>query len=233
MGLQIFVEDQLNEAYEVLASKALGLPVGRFNRKEVKASLTSINDLTSFDGLLNLVVGSHETGYNCIIFILDQEALPFSIERREKLREFKQAFQRLCNHLDGLPVNDDLKQVKVIRVVCRNCLESWLVSDPQAIVDAVRSGRGVGYDPPQQSTENLTPRQALDKIVHIIREVGKRTGKKDLLRLNSNNVKSKGKSIAQFIDPLCAPVATTAVWLTSTTWSIASVKAVNILVRNK
>lgn len=201
MAVQIFVEDQLNEAYEALARRALGLPVEKHNRKEVRAAVASINDLTSLNGLLNLVTGSQEAGYNCIIFILDQEALPFSKERHEKLREFKQAFQQLCSFVNDLPADHVLKQVNVIRIVCKSCLESWLVSDAQAIVDAIRGRRGVDYNPSSQNTENLTPQQAREKIVHIIREVGRRTGRNDLLRTSSGNVKTRGKIIAQFVEP--------------------------------
>lgn len=200
MPLQIFIEDRLNDAYEVLARKARGLSLERNNRREVRASIIHLDELTSWEGLLELVKASQEAGYTCVMFIIDEEALPFSADRPDKLDAFKQAFTYLCSRLQQLPGRDALKHMNIIRIVCKRCLESWLVSDPQAIVDAVRGGRGVNYVPVQRNTENMTPREAADQIAHVIREVGRRIGKIDLRRVSGSNVKHRGKTIAQYVD---------------------------------
>jgi len=200
MPLQIFVEDRLNEAYEVLACKALGLPVDRRNRQQVRASIVDLDDLTHRDGLLDLVERSQAAGYGCIILIMDQEALPASADRPEKLRQFRDAFRQLCDYLDGLPERHPLKKVNVIRIVCQRCLEGWLAADPQAIVDAVRGVKGVRYSPNRQSTQDLSPHQAADRIAHIICHVGHELQNRDLLRASAGNVKRRGKAIATAMD---------------------------------
>ncbi len=54
MALQIFVEDQLTDAYEILALRALGLPASPRNRRQVRASRIDVGDLATFEGLLDL-----------------------------------------------------------------------------------------------------------------------------------------------------------------------------------
>jgi hypothetical protein len=196
MPLQILVEDRLNEPYEILARKALGLPVEQTNRREIRASVVQISELTSFEGLLNLVKTSQQAGYDCIIFIVDEEITPASADRPDRLSEFRQAFTQLCDHLNELLPQDPLNQVNVIRIVSKRCLESWLATDPQAIIDAVRGKKGVNFNPPNRNTEDMSPQQASEHIVHIIREVGRQTGKRDLLQTRVRNVKRRGRSIA-------------------------------------
>jgi len=199
MPLQILVEDRLNEAYEILARKALGLSAP--NRRQVRAGVVQINELTSLEGLLSLVTTSHQAGYDCIVFIVDEEITPASADRPDRLREFKKAFRQLCDHFDKLPPHNPLNQVNVIRIISKRCLESWLATDPQAVIDAVRGKRGVNYSPPNRNTENMSPQQAAQHIVHIIREIGRKTGKKDLLRASVKNVKRRSKAIAQYLRP--------------------------------
>ena len=196
MPLQILVEDRLNEPYEILARKALGLPIEQTNRREVRASVVQIGELTNFEGLLNLAETSHKAGYDCIMFIVDEEITPASADRPDRLREFRRAFTQLCNYLNELPPPEPLNQVNVIRIVSKRCLEAWLAADPRAIVDAVRGKKGVNYNPPNRNTENMSPQQAAEHIVHIIREVGKQTRKRDLLQTRVRNVKRRGRSIA-------------------------------------
>jgi hypothetical protein len=201
MPLQIFVEDQLNEPYEILARKALGLSVDQYSRSEVRASIVEIEEFISLGGLLELVTTSHASGYDCVIFIMDEETLFFSPERQPKLRAFREAFSQLCDYLNLLPDQNPLRVVNVIRIVCKRCLESWLATDPIAIIDSVRSGRGVNYNPGQRNTENMTPQDVARHIAHIIQEVGRRTGRRDLQRTSSKNVKRRGKAIAKYIEP--------------------------------
>ena len=54
MPLQIFVEDKLVDAYEILARKAHGLPGSSSNRREVRAARIDPDDLTSRNSLLDL-----------------------------------------------------------------------------------------------------------------------------------------------------------------------------------
>ncbi|GAB4577493.1 MAG: hypothetical protein Fur0022_02240 [Anaerolineales bacterium] len=200
MPVLIFVEDELNEPYEILARKALGLPIERYNRKEVKVSLAKLSDFTSSDRLLNLVSGAYEAGYDCVLFILDHEDSTNSPDRQQKLVDFRNAFDDLCRHLRGLPATNQLRTVNVIRIVALNCLESWLAADPQAIVDAVRGNQGVRYNPPTRNTESLTPYEAADQIANHIRQVGRLTEKRDLLRAQASNIKRRGKVIAARLD---------------------------------
>lgn len=199
MPLQIFVEDQLSEPYEVLACKALG--IASPDRRQVRASQIDPEDLISFDSLLELVRRSQRSRYDCIIFIMDEEAAPQSADRLDKLKVFAVAFQALCDYLDSLPERDPLSSVKVTRIVCQRCLESWLVSDPQAVVDAARGKQGVKFKPTPRNTEHLTPRQASERIAHLINQTGQRMGRQDLQRIGANSIKSRGKSIAENLKP--------------------------------
>jgi hypothetical protein len=200
MPLQIFVEDQLSDAYEILALRALGLPT-RKDRRRVRASRIDLEDLTTRDGLLDLARRAWDSGYDCVLFLMDEEGLPRSPERPAKLRAFRQAFLELCHWLAGLRDNDPLRRLKVTRVVCRRCLESWLAADPQAIVDSVRGTRGVHYRPDPQRTDDLLPAQAGERIAQVIRETGRRLDRRDLTRVATGSIKSRGASIAEHVDP--------------------------------
>ncbi len=200
MSVQIFVEDRLSDAYEVLALRALGLPP-RKDRQRVRASRVDLDDLTSRAGMLDLARRALDSGYDCVLFILDEEGLPRSPDRPAKLRAFRQAFQELCAHLAGLRGKDPLRRLKVTRVVCRRCLESWLAADPQAIVDSVRGARGTDYRPEPRRTDDLLPSQALERIAQIIREAGRRLDRRDLTRVATGGIKSRGASIAEHVDP--------------------------------
>lgn len=200
MRVQIFVEDELVDAYEILARKALGLPTSQSNRREVRAVCIDPEQLTSRDSLLNLTETSFRAKSDIIIFIMDQEG-PESPDRPEKLDSFKRAFRELCDYLANLRDNDPLKRVKVVRIVCQRCLEGWLAADPVAIVEAFSGPKGVNYSPAPQRTENLVPKQASARIAHIGRELGNRLGKDHLKRLDPRSIKTRGKDIAQHVDP--------------------------------
>lgn len=201
MPLQIFVEDRLTDAYEILALRALGLPTARRDRRRARASRIDLEELTSRTGLLDLAQRSQQSGYDCVLFIMDEEGLPRSPDRPAKLRAFHQAFRELCDHLGTRRDNDPLHKFKVTRIVCRRCLEGWLAADPQAIVDSVRGSHGIDYRPDPQKTDDLLPHQALDRITQVIREAGNRLGRRDLMRLSSGSIKSRGASIAEHVEP--------------------------------
>lgn len=200
MPLQIFVEDELVDAYEILARKALGLPASRSNRREVRAGRIDPEELTSRDSLLDLAGRAHAAGYDTILFILDQEG-PKSPHRAEKLAAFKRAFRELCDHLANLRDDDPLCRVKVVRIVCQRCLEGWLAADPVAIVEAFSGPKKTNYTPAPQRTENLFPEQASARIAHIGQELGSRLGKDHLKRLDPRSIKTRGKDIALSMEP--------------------------------
>jgi hypothetical protein len=57
-NIQIFVEDELNEAYEILAAKAIGAPVHRSRvsgAHRIRASRVTLDELTRFEILLDLM----------------------------------------------------------------------------------------------------------------------------------------------------------------------------------
>lgn len=200
MPLQIFVEDELSEAYEVLAWRGLGRAPTR-NRRELKSSRVQIGELISFDGLLDLTSRSVKSGYDCVIFVLDQEVTSTSPDRPVHLANFKNAFVELCNHLSQLSASEPLSRAKVTRIVSQRCLEGWLLSDPQAIVDAMRGGRGVQHTPGGANTEDLAPTQACEQIAHHIRQVGIQLSRRDLQQTRANNVKRLGRQIADKVVP--------------------------------
>ncbi len=200
MPLQIFVEDQLVDAYEILARKALGLPASRSNRREIRAARIDPEELTSRDSLLDLTKRSIAARYATVVFILDQEG-PRSPDRAEKLDSFKRAFRELCDYLAYLRDDDPLRRVKVVRIVCQRCLEGWLAADTLAIVDSLSGAKGTDYKPVPRRTENLFPEQASALIAHIGRELGSRLEKDHLKRLDPRSIKTRGKDIAQHVDP--------------------------------
>jgi hypothetical protein len=93
MPVQIFVEDRLSDAYEILALRALGLPP-RKDRQRVRASRVDLDDLTSRAGMLDLARRAWDSGYDCVLFILDEEGLPRSPDRPAKLRAFRPNWER-------------------------------------------------------------------------------------------------------------------------------------------
>lgn len=201
MRLQIFVEDEKVEAYRVLASKALGLPVTvRSHEAVIRVIKIKIEELASLDGLLDLTQRAVRGGSDTILFIMDQEG-PRSVDRPVKLEAFRRAFQQLCRNLAQRPDGDPLRGVNVIRIICKRCLESWLASDLQAVVEFARGRHGLDYRPTAGRTENLSPEQAMDRIAQTIREVGRRTGSRHHASLTSQAAKSLGKDIALHVVP--------------------------------
>jgi hypothetical protein len=199
MPLQIFVEDELAEAYEALALRALGLPIAPRNRQAVLAARIDVDDLTARDGLLDLTRRAMRSGHDTILFILDEEG-PSALGRSKKLASFRQAFLELCAYLAS-GREKALSNAKVSRIVCKRCLEGWLMAYPRAIVDAVRGEHGIDYFPTPHRTEELLPAQALEGIAHVIRETGRRLGRRDLSQISSKSIKARGASIAGHVVP--------------------------------
>ena len=197
--VQLFVEDELSEAYEILAARALGFDHTRRQqrRQRVRAARLDLCEFTSRDGLLDSVERACRAGSRCILFILDEEDYSESPDRSDKLAAFRQAFTQLCQHLESLPDSHNLKRVKVTCIISKSCLECWLLADPQAIVTAVRGPSS--YTPPARNTEHHSPRQARDKIAHIVNEVHRRNRKQK--RISGRSAKTMGAKIAPHITP--------------------------------
>jgi len=191
--IQIFVEDKLCEAYRSLATKALGS-----SALSVHVARATLDELTSFGDLLDLARCAQRSGCQQVIFALDHEGHDAAQARVDARRRFQEAFQQLCNHVVCLPASDPLKQLRLVRVEVRSCLEAWLLSDPQAIVKAF-SGPA-DYRPDVRQTEALSPREARDGIAHIVRQISGRKGNRRLARMSGSAVKSEGAKIAEHLD---------------------------------
>jgi len=199
-NIQIFVEDELNEAYRILAAKAIGAPLRRSRVSgghRIRAARVTLDELTSFESLLDLAQRSQRSGYQQVVFAIDHEGPEADHGRVEARCRFREAFRQLCDHIESLPPDDPLRQLRLVRVEVRSCLEAWLLCDPQAIVESFGSS---GYRPDIHQTEHLTPRQARDRIAHIMREIGRRKGNRRLKRMGGHAVKSLGTRIAPSID---------------------------------
>jgi hypothetical protein len=193
LDIQIFVEDKLCDAYRILAIKALGA-----SALSVHVARATLNELTSFGDLLDLARRAQRSGCQQVVFALDHEGHDAKQERVIARRRFQEAFQQLCDHVARLPASDPLKQLRLVRVEVRSCLEAWLLSDPQAIVQAF-SGPA-DYRPDVRQTEALSPREARDGIAHIVRQIGGRKGDRRLARMSGSAVKSEGAKIAECLD---------------------------------
>lgn len=195
--IQIFVEDELNEAYEHLAAKALGIdqPRRRSHGKNVRVSRIKINEFVDSESLFDLTRLASKSGASQVFFVLDDEDHHVSPERITLQRQFRQAFGTLCREIGGLPTSNLMRQTRVVRVVCKTCLECWLLADPKAVVEAAGGDRS--YLPKIGVTETLTPRQARDQIAHIFNEVNRRRRRKK--RVSSRSMKSEGAKIARYV----------------------------------
>lgn len=193
LDIQIFVEDKLCDAYRILAIKALGA-----SALSVHVARATLNELTSFGDLLDLARRAQRSGCQQVVFALDHEGHDAKQERVDARRRFQETFQQLCDHVARLPASDPLRQLRLVRVEVRSCLEAWLLSDPQAIVKAF-SGPA-DYRPDVRQTEALSPREARDGIAHIVRQIGGRKGNRRLARMSGSAVKSEGAKIAEHLD---------------------------------
>jgi len=196
-NIMVFAEDELNEAYEVLVRKAMGLPLNTSAGVRIRAVKARPGELTNFDSLLDLSQRALRSGIQQVVFCMDHEGPGADHGRVLARRQFREAFERLCIHIEGLPPRDPLKSVRLVRVEVHTCLESWLLSDPPAIA---RAAGDHSYTPRVGQTHRLSPQQARQKIAHILNEVGRRRAKRHLRRISSSAVRSWGNRIAREID---------------------------------
>jgi|GEM_PF-1558865 len=200
LNIQIFVEDELNEAYEILTAKAIGVSRRRSRvsgENRIRAARVTLDELTDFESLLDLAQRSLRSGYQQVVFAMDHEGPEAEQGRVEARRRFREAFQCLCEYIENLPSDHPLRQLRLVRVEVRSCLEAWLLSDPQALVETFGPS---DYRPDIHQTEHLTPRQAREEIAHIVKEIGRRKGNRRLAHMGGHAVKSLGTRIAPSID---------------------------------
>lgn len=196
-NIMLFVEDELNEAYEILVRKTLGLPLSGATGYRIRVAKVTLDELTDFDQLLDLTQRAQQSGYNQVVFCMDHEGYDADRGRVQARAQFRRAFQQLCEYIESLPRRDPLKRIRLVRVEVHTCLESWLLSDPPAIARAAGDST---YAPPHRNTHRLTPKQARDEIAHILQEVGRRCSKRHLKKISGSAVKSWGKRIAETLD---------------------------------
>lgn len=177
MQLRLYVEDRYFQAYEILATKWHKTEQGQCEVNLVRAVHLRLDKMR--DEMRKYVVRARNDGFNCVIFVLDQEA---PHERSILINDIRAAFERLCQELPG---TQGLQDVRVGLVIIRSCLECWVLTETQTIVRfACRRGMHVNYNPRQRGdTELLSPKEAANEITHILREVAKRAGKHHLKRI--------------------------------------------------
>lgn len=196
-SIMVFVEDTLNEAYEILVRKAMGLPLNLNPRVRIRVARVTQDELTDYDSLLDLTQRALRSGVQQVVFCMDHEGPGADDGRVKARRQFKEAFQQLCDYIETLPDNHLLKRVHLVRVEVHSCLEAWLLSDPRAIA---RAAGDYSYIPPATQTHQLPPLRARQNIAHIINEVGKRRSKRHLRRISASAVRSWGRRIALEMD---------------------------------
>jgi hypothetical protein len=163
------------------------------------------------DQMTRLVENAARDGFDCIVFVVDQEVVS---ERRRQIL----ALHQQCEQIRRSLASNELRwNIKVGLVVARTCLECWILADTQAIVEfACRTDPRGYYSAPQPGdTEMISPSAAADRITHILREVGKRANKADTRRLkyeksaiadiaakmsNLDEAGRRNKSLAEFCE---------------------------------
>ena len=177
MKLRLYVEDRYFQAYEVLAEKWHKTKQGQCEVDLVRAVHLHLDRMR--DEMRRYVVRALKDGFNCVVFMVDQEA---PHERSELIHDIRSAFDQLCREIVS---GRNLRGLKVGLFIVRSCLECWLLTEAQAIVRfACRRGKRVSYNPRQRGdTELLSPRRASGEITHILRKVAKKAGKRNLKRV--------------------------------------------------
>ena len=196
-NIMVFAEDELNDAYEVLARKAMGLPFNTGSGVQIRVVKARQDELTNFDDMLDFTQRALRSGIQQVVFCMDHEGPGADPGRVLARRQFQEAFERLCNRIERLSPKNPLKRVRLVRVEVHTCLESWLLSDPPAIA---RAAGDHSYLPTARQTHQLHPHQARQNIAHILNEVGRRRAKRHLQRISPSAVRSWGKKIALEID---------------------------------
>lgn len=72
-GIILFVEDELNEAYEILVRKTLGLPLIGATGHCIRVVRVTLNELTQFEELKDLAKRAQRSGCEQVVFCLDHE----------------------------------------------------------------------------------------------------------------------------------------------------------------
>ena len=198
MRIQIFTEDELNKAYMIIAEKALEA-YGSYHPGDHTIRVVRVHaiELTSFEELLDLTQRAQRSGADQVLFLMDHEGPAATQDRIQNREDFEMAFSALCAHLQNLPETSPLRAIKVVRVEVHSCLECWLLAHPQAVV--MSAGGAGNFNPAARNTMNLTPREARNQIAHILREVGRRSGKRHLRMIGGQSVKRWGEKIARYI----------------------------------
>ncbi len=196
-NVMVFVEDELNDAYEILVRKAMGLPLDINPGARIRVVRVTQDELTDYNNLLDLSQRALRSGAQQVVFCMDHEGPGADSGRVQARRQFQEAFRGLCDHIERLSPNDPLKNMLLVRVEVHTCLESWLLSDPPAIA---RAAGDYSYIPPARQTHLLPPHQARQNIAHILNEVGRRRSKRHLRRISASAVRSWGHRIAREMD---------------------------------
>ena len=196
-NIMVFAEDELNDAYEVLVRKAMGLPLDTSAGVRIRVVKARQDELTNLGSLLDFSQRAWDSGIQQVVFCMDHEAPGADHGRLQARHQFREAFEQLCDYINSLSSRHPLKNVRLVRVEVHTCLESWLLSDPSAIA---RAAGNHSYTPHAGETHRLPPEQARQKIAHILKEVGRRSAKRHLLRVSASAVRSWGSKIAREID---------------------------------
>ncbi|HGX92569.1 MAG TPA: hypothetical protein ENK35_04560 [Candidatus Tenderia sp.] len=196
-NVMVFVEDELNDAYEILVRKAMGLPLDINSGVRIRVVRVTQDELMDYNNLLDLSQRALRSGAQQVVFCMDHEGPGADPGRVQARRQFREAFQQLCDYIDGLPQSHSLKRIHLARVEVHSCLEAWLLSDPPAIA---RAAGDHSYMPSARQTHQLPPHQARQNIAHILNEVGRRRSKRHLRRISASAVRSWGHRIAREMD---------------------------------
>lgn len=190
MGLLLSVDDRRNAAYKTLAERQ------REQLQmtgEVKVEFHTSDEIETAAKMERIVESARWKGCHCVMFVVDQES--HDPNRRVPLQRIIHAFVELCKTLPA--------DITAGLIVAHSCLECWLLTDVQAIVRFQSGGRGVRFAPQQSGqTERDNPTQAAETITHIMRQVAREKGVKDLKRVKYE--KSRAGEIAQQMQDLNA-----------------------------
>ena len=191
MKIQIYAEDTHCEAFAVLAEKAIRQAVPdaspivsavRRGAREMQREMSA------------LVRGAHQDGFSRVIFVLDRES-EWSRERPALIVDICRAFDRLCREL---PSAQELAGVKVVLVIANRCLESWLLTDVDGLIEYARGKRGL-----HRFTGSSFRSGRTDEIDRPVRRIDALFAQVaiDIQSGPKRCEKSKLKQMAHFVDP--------------------------------
>jgi len=191
MKIQIYAEDTHNEAFAVLAEKAIRQAVPDAS-PVVSAVRRGAREMQR--EMLALVRGAYRDGFSKVIFVVDRES-EWSRERPALIADICRVFDGLCRELPAYP---ELAGVKVALVIANRCLESWLLTDVDGLMDYARGKRGshrfTGSSFRSGRTEDVDG--PVQRINALFAEVARDTQSRP-----KRCEKSKLKAMAHFVDP--------------------------------